>query len=174
MLDIFLRKNIKSGIKNLEKRKREFLTYESIRNILILFDYNNWQDVEPILEDLERNGKRVILWTILHKGDTAPIQNFHQNVRVIDLQKDVNWKKVLRPEIVEEFSKLDYETLLDLSFSDDNYMTLLRANSSASFNVGFRELDYDLFEFIILKEESMTLYQAYEQMKIYQEHIEQN
>lgn len=175
MLDIFLKKNIVSGIKKLEKRKREFLTYENIRTILILFDYHNWSEIAPIVEDLERNGKQVILWTILQKSDTVATQNsLPQKVKVVDLHKDLNWKKVLRPEVIEEFSGLNYDTLLDLSFNDDNYTTLLRTHSSARFNIGFRELDYDLYEFIILKDESMPLFEAYEQMKNYQEHIQQN
>lgn len=172
MLDIFLRKNIESGIKKQKNRKREFLGFNNMQSVLILFDYNDWHEIENIVDDLMKSGKEVILWTILHKSDNQETtNNLPQQVRVVDLHKDVNWKKMLRPEIIDEYLALNYNTLLDCSVSDENYMALLRAHSSASFNIGFRELENKLYDFVILKEENMTLLEAYEQMKIYQEHL---
>ena len=174
MLDIFLKRNIDSGLKQLEKRQHVFLRFEQIQSVLILFDIHYWNSVVPVVEDLKLNGKQVLLWTILHKSDKgqSAIPHFTEKVRVVDLHTDLNWKKVLRPEVLDEFSALRYDTLLDLSSDDNDYMTLLRIRNNGRFNLGFRELDYKIFDFIFLKGEDQTTFEAYEQMKIYMNHIQ--
>ena len=172
MLEIFLKRNIQSGLDENKKRQRALLNFDKISKVLILFDINDWNMVSPICEDLKKNGKQVIAWTILPKQEHSHPIKLPKYIKVVDLHRDLDWKRVLRSEIFSEFSNLQYDTLIDLSFQDDNYMTSLKVRHKALFYVSFGELEYKIYDFIIYKENDKSLLDTYEQMKIYLAHIQ--
>lgn len=174
MLEFFLKKNIESGLKKNKDRKHDFLSFDRIQSVLILFDIKDWQSIVPIIDDLKQNGKEVNAWTILPKSEKeySLAKTLLKDIRVLDLHKNLNWKRIFRPEIFDEFSNLKYDTLLDLSFEDNDYMMSLRVRNTSQFNLGFRELEYKIYDFIILKEDEKTLFETYEQMKFYLAHMQ--
>lgn len=162
MFKYLLERNIKIASKAFAKKRRTFLNFDLIQKVLIFFDSNNWDSIAPIVNDLKVNGKTVILWTF---GDV----NIHypENVKIIDHHKDINWMKDLKPEIYSEFNSLEYDTFLDLSFSDNIYLLLLKIKNSSIFAIGFEESEYKLYDFILLKEEDKSLTETYQQAKNY-------
>jgi len=162
MFKYLLKRNIKTGVKALAKKHRSFLNFDSIQRVLIFFDSKNWDSIAPIVNDLKQNGKKVILWTF---GDTN-IQ-YPENVKIVDQHKDTNWMKALKPEVYSEFNSLEYDTFWDLSFDKNIYLLLLKVKNSSKFAIGFEENEYKLYDFILFKEEDKTLFETYQQAKIY-------
>lgn len=162
MFKYLLERNIKNDAKALAKKNRCFLNFDSIERVLIFFDSENWNSIAPIVSDLKQNGKRVILWTI---GD--PTMQYPENVRIINQRKDLNWNKTLKPEIFSQFDSLQYDTFLDLSLDDNIYLLSLKVKNTSKFAIGFQESEYKIYDFILLKEDDKSLFETYQQTKIY-------
>lgn len=172
MLDYFLQRSIKSELNN-NNRKHTFLNFEGIKNVLVLFDIQDWDTIAPIIEDLRQHGKYVMPWTIKPKQMQSQIlpANLPPNVRVIDTHKDLDWKRLIRPAILTEFDNLTYDTFLDLSLEPNDYSKLLLVRNKSNFCLGFTKREEKLYDFTILKEDNQSLFEAYEQLKIYLAHI---
>lgn len=173
MFEFFLQNSISSAAKDY-KREHSFLNFEAVNKVLILFDIQNWNDIIPVIDDLIQNGKQVMAWTIqpkVPKGQSYHIK-FPEYVRVIDPSSDVNWKKLLRPEIISDFDNLKYDTLLDLTLTDNDYLLFLMLKNASRFCVGLREREYKLYDFIILKEDDKSIEETYSEFKNYLDHIE--
>lgn len=168
MLEHFIHKNIESGIKN-NKRERQFLNFGKIKNVLVLFDSKDWEEIQKIITDLQKNQKNVTAWTVLPKlpkGEIYPIK-FPEYVKTVDLGKDLNWMRVLKSEIFTEFSNQRYDTLLDLSSEKDNYTLSLLVRNTSHFCIGISETNYKVYDFVLYHENDKTLSETYEELKIY-------
>ncbi|SHF23529.1 DUF6913 domain-containing protein [Dysgonomonas macrotermitis] len=174
MLERFIQKNIESGFKN-NKREHQFLNFDGMKNVLILFDSKDWKDVQPIIADLEQNGKNVLAWTVLPKlakGETHST-DLPETVKAVDLNKELNWMRVLRPEVFNEFANLRYDTLIDLSTQENKYILSLLVRNKSRFCIGITEAEYEkLYDFTLFHENDKTLAETYEQLKIYLAHIQ--
>lgn len=174
MLDYFLQRSIKSELNN-NNRKHTFLNFEGMHNILVLFDIQDWEMVSPIIEDLKKHGKNVMPWTVkpkLAQGQAHQV-TLPQYVRVVDTHKDLDWKRLIRSTILTEFDNLKYDTFLDLSLEPNDYTKLLLVRNRSNFCLGFIKKEEKLYDFIILKEDNQSLFDAYEQLKVYLAHIKQ-
>lgn len=168
MLERFIQKNIESGLKN-NKREHQFLNFDKIRNVLVLFNPKDWDEVQKIKTDLEQTGKNVIAWTVLpklSKGEVYPVK-FPEDVKTVDLSKDLNWMRVLRPEVFTAFGNQKYDTLIDLSSERDNYSLSLLVRNASRFCIGISELEYKIYDFVLYRENDKTLTETYEQLKKY-------
>ncbi len=168
MLEHFIQKSIESGLKN-NKREPQFLNFDNIKNILILFDAKDWDEVQIIATDLKQTGKSVIAWTVLPKMPKAETYStkFPEWVKTVDLNKDLNWMRVIRPEIFTEFGNQKYDTLLDLSSEKDKYTLALLVRNRSCFSIGISETEYKVYDFVLYRENDKTLPETYEQLKIY-------
>jgi len=169
MLDYFLQQKISSGLKKY-RREHCFLNYKDIKQVLILFDIEDWYEILPIVETLKKEGKRVVAWTV--RPSNSQVFRFPHYVRVIEPNKDINWMKLLKPEVLDEFKRLNYETLMDLSSGQNEYILWLLSQNKSQFAVGLVEHEYKLYDFILLKDKEQSHYEAFKQMKNFLEHIE--
>lgn len=174
MLEIFLQNSIKSGLKISENRRKSFLNFDAIKNVLILFDICDWNLILPIYEDLKKNGKNVICWTILpkHGNKNSSQRALPKEVKIVDLRKDTDWRRVIRSEILSEFDQLQYDTLLDLSSEDSDHMISLKVRNKGLFYLSFKKLDYPIYDFVILRDKEKSIWDTYKEMKIYLSHIQ--
>lgn len=173
MFEFFLRNNIESALKKYN-RTRQFLNFKSIDKVLILFDIQNWDSISPVIEDLKQHRKQVTAWTVqpkLPKGQSYPVK-FPDYVKVINLNTDINWMYLLRPEALIDFGNQKYDTLIDLSLADNDYILSLLLRNTSKFCVGVREREHKLYDFIIFKEEDKTILETYQEFKNYLTHIE--
>lgn len=164
---------IKRGIDSTLKRnsrKPVFRNLDNMHNILILFPYEDWNEVSSISQDLENKGKSVLLWTIEPKKKADSNTVFPQNVRIIS-QKEYSKLNGLSTTVVEEFEGLSYDTLIDLTPSDNATLLYLLAGNKSDFCIGIKESDYKTYDFTLLRQENMTLIDTYQQIKFYLNNI---
>lgn len=162
MLDFYIKKKINSVLKN-HNRTHVFRSPEKIVTVLILFNAKDWDEISQITKELREAGKEVLLWTTQSKGGSIFSQ---PNVRVIT-QKELSKTQVLSSAVLNEFGALKYDTLLDLTTKDDNALLYLLGINKSEFCIGIKELDYKVFDFIILKDDEQNLIETYNQIKFY-------
>lgn len=170
MLNFFRKKKLNSAHgKNC--RERVFLNYHDIKNILIVFNINSWEAVYPLVEMLEKDGKKVLLWTSCSK-DQANI-SVPDSVRVIDRTKEVKWTQSLSQAVIEEFEQADYDTFLDLTIVSDNSLEYLLAVNHSKFCIGTRENQSKskVYDFILYKKQEDDFCTTLEYLKSYLAHI---
>lgn len=164
-------KRIDSALESLQVRKHSFLRFEEMQDILILFDYADWDEIEPVVKDLNSNGKHVILWTILPKNKekefgVSRVMSTLQQVRVVR-NKEISWYRGLSGIVDAEFKNLKYDTLLDMTTDSDKNIFYLLASNDARFCIGIKEAGHKLYDFVLLKEDSKSLWETYNQIKFY-------
>ncbi len=168
MFSFKVKKKIHAALES-NKRTHVFHKLNDMKKILILFTREDWDEVVQISQDLGEKGKEVILWTV-QAGKDGGSQVYPPEVRVI-AQKDISKWMGLSSIVIDEFEKLSYDTLLDLTTKNDKTLLFLLANNSAEFCIGIREQDFKVYDLIILKEEDANLLETYEQVKFYLNNI---
>ena len=164
MLNFLRKKKVSSALSKVNRDKK-FLNYDSMKNILILFNINDWAEVVPVADALRNDGKNIILWTSRNKETAA--MAVPNEIRVIDSGKEISWSQSLSKNVVDEFEKIEYETLLDLSTKSDNVLEYLLAINISNFCIGIRETETKVYDFVIIKKEEDSIFSTFEQMKYY-------
>lgn len=169
MFDFFAKKKINSALE-CNTRTHAFRNLNDIRKVLIIFSYEDWDQIQQISKDLKDNGKIVLMWTIQTKKVEDNKPELPSNVRVISHKEISKWQG-LSSSVIEEFKRLSYDTLLDLTTQDDTSLLYLLACNSSEFCIGIKEPDVKVYDFILLKEENAKLFETYEQIKFYLNNI---
>ncbi|MFV0419183.1 MAG: DUF6913 domain-containing protein [Dysgonomonas sp.] len=163
---IAIKNKISSALIN-NKRRHAFLKLDDIQKVLILFTYKDWDDVHEIVKDLESKGKSVELWTTYSQRNAKEdVSVPAKRVRVITPKEISRWWGV-SSSTVEEFGRLEYDTLLDLTTKKDKSILYLLARNSAKFCIGIKEPEHKFFDFILLKEDDANLQETYIHIKNY-------
>ncbi|NDW19269.1 hypothetical protein D0T53_10125 [Dysgonomonas sp. 216] len=161
----FLQKKKIGAISQRNTREKAFLNYDSIKQVLLLFNIDEWNEVAPVVKRLLQQKKKVIVWTVRPKRNHAVLSS--ENIRVIDAAKELTWTHALRDEVEKEFRGLHYDTLIDLTTLEDNTLNYLLAANSSRFCIGIRESKMKLYDFIMLKKEDSSIIDTFEQMQHY-------
>lgn len=151
------------------KRKRAFRNLETMERVLILFHYADWMQVQLVANDLERMGKKVILWTA-ESTDKSTI-----NIRIPLLMKvlkkeDFSRAGILKSKVRKEFRNLEYDTLIDFCKVDGDgieYLSYLLAMNEAEFCIGNRIHDKRMFDLTVIQEEGKGVLETFGQVKFY-------
>lgn len=175
MLKTPRKKQIDSALNNIPKREHSFLRYDAMQNILILFNYEDWADIRDVVDDMKKNGKHILLWTIAPKKKSKEVDALKEipestEVRVIG-QKETSWYNGLNKAVKDEFENLKYDTLFDMTTDTDKNLLYLLASNSAQFCIGIKEGDHKIYDFVVLKEDSKSLFETYNQIKFYLNNI---
>ncbi|MFV0331873.1 MAG: DUF6913 domain-containing protein [Dysgonomonas sp.] len=169
MFDFLVKWKIDSAFKS-NKRDHAFRNIESIESILILFSYNDWKEIEIIARDLESKKKKVVMWTVQPPQKNLGNTIFPSNVRIIH-PNEISLLNVISSSVLNEFKLLDYDTLIDLTTRDNKVCKYLLANNSSDCSIGISQSEYNVYDFIVLKEDNKTLQETYNQIKFYLNNI---
>lgn len=170
MLKSLIKKKIDSAYKELKSREHTFRNMDSIKKVLILYNYEEWHLVKEIVQDLEKNGKRVVLWTVEPKNRKIKeeVTELPSTLRArIVLQSETSWHNGLTSIVEDEFRDLKYDTLLDLTTNPDSIMLYLLALNNSDFSIGTKELDYKFYDFTLLAQEGDSMQETYNHIKNY-------
>jgi len=166
MFNFLQKKRVESALES-HKREKIFLNFESIKRVLIIFNIEDWDNVSNVINDLQKNKKEVVAWTIRPKKFHIEESDYPPIVRIINGAKETTWKHALTENVVSEFEELKYDTLIDLTIDDNNILNYLLACNTSRFCIGIRESDMNAYDFIMLKKEENDILETYEQMKSY-------
>lgn len=158
-------KKLKSAISN-NSKVHTFMHFDTIQSVLILFENQHLEEVEAIVKDLTKLGKTVYLWT--HNPDKKAVNPQRQS---LDMQtitgRDVSlWGKI-NPELMTIFDKQRYDAVIDLTQEQEYPLQYLLASCKAPFNVGIKDCKKRLYDFVLLKNQDMSIYDAFIQIKFY-------
>ncbi|NDV68516.1 hypothetical protein [Dysgonomonas sp. 25] len=158
-------KKLKSAIHK-NDRQHVFLDFNSINNILILFENKNLDEVEHIVKDLSKSGKSVYLWT--HNPDKKAVAPQRQSLPLQTITgRDVSAFGSISDELLSVFRNQQYDTVIDLTLNNEYPLQYLLANNKAVFSVGIRESEERLYDFVLLKNDEMNLKDTFTQIKFY-------
>lgn len=162
----FLRKRkLKSAIEG-NKHPHAFQTFEDINNVLILFENKHLNDVEYIVKDLLKSGKKVFLWT--HNSDKKAVSPQRQSFNLQTITGgDVSMSGSIKPDILSVFQKQQYDTVMDLTQEPEYPLEYLLASNKAQFCVGIKRSESKLYDFVLLKNDDMSIKDAFLQIKFY-------
>lgn len=169
--DLFLKKELKKVLNDRIETKN-FKNFDSIDTVLLLFNKEDWDEIDKIISILKKEKKNVIAWTVRPKMSTEEFEerksrSYPSNVHFINLNTDLTWKKTLKEEALDKFAGMEYDACFDLTTYSDPYLLYLLAKSESQFTVGTRESEYKLYNFILLMEDDATLLDTYNQIKYY-------
>lgn len=169
--DYFIKRKIKNAVKEY-KREHTFKSFDEIDDIVVLFDIQDWFDVEQVIIDLKKNNKSVTAWTVRPKEkDPHPII-YPEYVKIIDVSADVNWQQIPSQSILDRFEKQPYDTLLDLSDPNNNILTYLLLINTSNFCIGINETETKLYDFVMIRDnDEQDLFEIYKQIKFYLNNI---
>lgn len=169
MFKILKKKKIDYLVQTYE-RKHSFADFDHLDNILILFRYKDIKDIEQIYNDLTREGKKVQLWAYAdQKSLTTPIPQGMEIKQITS--KQISRLGSISTEVLSEFEGLQYDTLIDFSDSYEYALYYLLAYNKSKFCIGIRHEDHKLYDFVLAKEEAMSLTETYQQLKKYLNNI---
>lgn len=169
MFDFLKKRRIVSALSKNE-RNHVFYNFKEINSIIILFDYDDWEQICPIINDLENEGKLVMLWTTEPKYPTA-IAGARPKFSPLKLRlipyKEQSSLSILPDSIIKEFETLHFNALIDFSSQKNTSIQYLLMNTKAEFCIGIRKLEHNPYDFILYKEENKSLFEVYQQIKFY-------
>lgn len=149
------------------RRNRTFFNLENMKEVVILFTFSDLMQIILIADHLEHQGKKVHLWTEMHTDTLAENKRILiKNTRAIK-PSEISRFFIVKSEVKNEFDKLKYDTLIDLTTQYSVVTEYLLALNKASFCIGNREHKYKAFDFVILNDNSKDIVDTYNQVLFY-------
>lgn len=142
----FIRKKVKGLAEQAGKRQSHFCTLKDARHILVLFNVEDKDIVEPCLETLRSQQKNTKACVYV-SGDTVP--EMDPSYMVIHAKTDLGMWYMPVDEIEKKFCSCDADILIDLTRGDNYAMQYLLLKHPGTFKVGARSSELDLYDLTI-------------------------
>lgn len=159
-----LRKKVKALAGQSLKRRSSFCALEEARHILVLFNADDRDMVEPCLETLRKIHKQINVCVYV-SGDTVPEMN--PSYRVIQAKTDLDMWYIPKDEIVKKFNSNEADILIDLTRRNDYVMHYLLLQHPGTFKVGARSNELDLYDLTISLTEEADIKHIFEHILFY-------
>lgn len=172
MIDFIKRKKADHALKN-NRRKRTFHNLETMERVLVLFHYKDWMQIQLVAKDLERMGKKVMLWTVESLDETTVNIKIPLTMRVLTAE-DFSKISFLKSKTEDEYKGLKYDTLIDFCQDDGagiEYLSYLLAINNAEFCLGNRSSVENLYDMIVYQKKGKDILETFGQMKFYLQSI---
>lgn len=155
------------------KRKRAFHNLQTMESVLILFHHVDWMQIQLVANDLERMGKKVILWTVQSTDDSTVNIRIPMVMRVLS-EEDYSKSTGLKSKVEKEFKSLKYDTLIDFCKDGGDgiqYLSYLLAINNAEFCIGNRVHQTKSYDLTVVQKEGKGVLETFGQMKMYLQNI---
>ena len=141
----FIRKKVKD-LAGAPKRHSHFCTLKEARHILVLFNAEDRDIVEPCLETLRMLHKQIDVCVYV-AGDTVP--EMDPAYTVIHGKTDLDIWYIPKNEIQKKFCACNADILIDLTRGDNYVIQYLLLQHPGTFKVGARSSELDLYDLTI-------------------------
>lgn len=159
-----IRKKIKALAGQPVKRRSYFCALKDARHILVLFNAEDRDIVEPCLETLRKLHKHINVCAYVG-GDTLP--EMDPSYMLIQAKTDLDMWYMPKGEIVKKFNSCGADILIDLTRRNDYAMHYLLLQHPGTFKVGARSNDLDLYDLTISVTEEADIKQLFEHILFY-------
>lgn len=158
-----IRKKVKE-LAGKPKRQSYFCPLEEARQILVLFDAEDRDVVEACLSSLRKLNKHIQAYAYV-SGDTVPETN--PSYSVIQAKTDLDMWYIPKAEIREKFCSCTADILIDLTRGNNYVMQYLLLQHPATFKVGVRSSELDLYDLTISVTENADIKHLFEHILFY-------
>lgn len=148
-----IRKKVKE-LAGKPKRQSHFCSVEDARQILVLFDAEDRDVVEPCLATLRKQNKHIHAYVYV-SGDTVP--EMDSSYSIIQAKTDLDMWYVPKAEIREKFCSCNADILIDLTRGNNYVMQYLLLLHPGTFKVGTRSSELDLYDLTISMTENVDI-----------------
>ena len=162
LTNYFIKKKVQSLASGAAGRKHEFCALEDAGHILVLYQANDRELVEPCLDVLHKKNKKVqacVYVTGDPEADASCIP--------VHAKKDVNVWQVPSDVVLERFKTVKADILIDLTRPDCYPMQYLMLQHPCRFKVGVKHADIDLYDLSISVTEREDIKHLFEQILFY-------
>ena len=146
MYNLILKNRIKKLIKK-EKREKAFLNLKNIQTILILFDTEDYEEVDTFIEQLEKMGKTITVYAYKNKKDEYDYSETPYKIITQKEASDLFDNKL--DEIAEGLKENHYDALFDLTIRKNTTLQFLLVSAVAMLKVGYKKGDLHLYDLTI-------------------------
>lgn len=144
--EYFFKRKVKKLIDNARSGKHKFCSLDDAGSMLILYQYEDKEAVEPLLEKL-RSTKKRIFCCISHSGT---IENDNPSMIYVNRNKDADKYGIPNADISAQLAKVQADVLIDLSRGKCHTLKVLMLQHPSLFKVGERLLDDSVYDFSII------------------------
>lgn len=162
LTNYFIKKKVQSLASGAAGRKHEFCALEDAGHILVLYQANDRELVEPCLDVLRKKNKKVqacVYVTGDPEADASCIP--------VHAKKDVNVWQVPSDVVLERFKTVKADILIDLTRPDCYPMQYLMLQHPCRFKVGVKHADIDLYDLSISVTEREDIKHLFEHILFY-------
>lgn len=162
LTNYFIKKKVQSLASGAAGRKHEFCALEDAGHILVLYQANDRELVEPCLDVLRKKNKKVqacVYVTGDPEADASCIP--------VHAKKDVNVWQVPSDVVLERFKTVKADILIDLTRPDCYPMQYLMLQHPCKFKVGVKHADFDLYDLSISVTEREDIKHLFEHILFY-------
>lgn len=146
MLRFLLNRKTKKLLKN-TNREKAFINWSQIHRILIVFDTNDYEEVDAFVEYLEKNGKKVNAYAFKNKSDNY---DYSDTPYLIVSKKETNdWTGESFYELTRNLEKETYDLALDLNLKRNAFLESILVNANAYLKAGYKKSDLPFYDLTI-------------------------
>lgn len=164
LTNYFIKKKVQSVAIDASNRKHESCALEDAHHILVLYQANDRELVEPCLDLLRKKNKKVQPCVYYLDGSTSESEASHT---VIHAKKDLNMWQIPSGVAVERFKAIKADILIDLTPFDCYPMQYLMLQHPCGFKVGITHADLDLYDLSISVTEREDIKHLFEHILFY-------
>lgn len=164
LTNYFIKKKVQHLASGTQSRHREFCTLEDARHILVLFHASDRDVVEPCLDMLRKQQKKVEACVFV-AGEAIP--EMEPSYLVVHSKKDLDAWYSPKDEIVENSKALKADILIDLTRPNNYPMQYILLQHPCRFKVGIKQEGVDLYDLAISVTERDNIKQLFEHILFY-------
>lgn len=164
LTNYFIKKQVQALAATPGDRMRRFCKLEDAREVMVLFEWTDREDIEMCLKKLRTYSKHIVPCMYMAEEKDPQANSSYILIREkVDL--DVWYKPKQRT--CERFNKVQADILIDLTKQDCYPMHYLLLQHPAGLKVGIRHEGIDLYDLTILVKENKDVKQLFEHILFY-------
>lgn len=145
MIDLFLKAKIRRLMKR--NRSKTLLPYDSIHQIVMLYDYDQHEIAMQLMAQLQADGKQVCAWTYSEIASVAEDET-DASYHLLN-SNDLTFFYFPKQQPMTDYLNCPVDMLLNLSQLENSVLDYLAVMSEARFKVGFKTNYTTHYDFIL-------------------------
>lgn len=147
MFNLLLRHRTKKFIKE-NVREKVFLNWNEIKNILVLFDTEDYENVDMFIKYLkEKNNKNVKVLAFKNKNDNRDYTYIPYTIMTGKNVKD--WTGNSINSLIEPLLESNFDLVIDLTLKAHPPLEYVLARVNASLKAGYKKTELPLYDLTI-------------------------